>query len=539
MKKTFTINISGNIFHIEEDAYEKLQGYLIKLKNHFGNSNEAREIIADIESRIAELFAEKTREDDKVVTLELVEEVISTMGSPEDFEKQEPIEGPLSLSAKGKRRLYRSPDSRVIAGVCGGLGSYFKIDPVIVRILFVLLFFANGVGLLAYIILWIAVPRAVTTSQKLEMRGEEVNVSNIERSLRDQGQADEPVTVDEAPQDEMAVTAAGSTKTYRKEAVSGKKERDTSADIGKSILRIIAVLFGAFFMVTGFLGLVGLISTAIVGQSLVGSWPLLWSPEIQISGFLGHFVSPGALTLGILSLAFIIGLPLLAMFFIGSKLVFSYKTNNTAIGLAMTGLWLIALVTLLVVSAGEASNYKSQTTLTNSETIYCDTCPTLYLRLADDRYAGYPEADWDLDRFKVIQVDGKNILLGKPRFDIEKSNTDDIVLVFRKKSRGKTQADANEKIQEIIYNYQVNDSLLIFDPWFLTGKEGQWRDQRVDITLKLPVGKSVYLSNEMVKIIYDIENVSNTWDREMVGKYWEMRPDGLAVKEFPPIQNHK
>ena len=82
MKKTFTINISGTIFHIEEDAYEKLQGYFIKLKNHFGNSVEAREIIADIEGRVAELFLEKTKGDNKVITIEMIDEVIAIMGTP-------------------------------------------------------------------------------------------------------------------------------------------------------------------------------------------------------------------------------------------------------------------------------------------------------------------------------------------------------------------------------------------------------------------------------------------------------------------------
>lgn len=535
MKKTFTINISGTIFHIEEDAYERLQGYLIKLKNHFGNSSEAREIIADIESRIAELFLEKTKGDNMVITLEMIEEVMTIMGSPEDFLQQEDESESVSGAGSRKRRLYRSPDSRVIAGVCGGLGAYFRMDPVILRIIFVLLFFFNGVGFLAYIILWIAVPKALTTSQRLEMHGEKVNVSNIERSFRDQVQDVEPKPVEDQPVTEAQITERSESKIYGKEYVSRKKERDSSSEIGKTILRAIAVMFGAFFIVTGFLGLIGLISTAIVGQSLVGSWPLVWSPDLQISNVLGHFVSPGSLTLGILSLALLIGLPFLAMFFIGTKLVFSYKTNNAAIGLGMVGVWLIALVTLLVVSAGEAGNYKSQTSLTSSETIYCDPCPTLYIQLANDRYADYAESDWNLDRFKVVQLDGKNVILGQPRFDIEKSNTDDIVLVFRKRARGKDQSNANENIQEIIYNYQVKDSLIVFDPWFLTGEEGKWRDQRVDITLKLPVGKSVFLSDEMVNIIYDIENISNVWERDMVGKYWEMRSDGLTIKELPEV----
>ncbi len=106
MKKTFTINISGILFHIEEDAYEKLQGYLLKLKGHFGNNAEGREIVADIENRISELFTEKAKEEAKVVTAGWVDEVIGTMGTPEDFLEQERTGEPFS-AVKRKRRLWR------------------------------------------------------------------------------------------------------------------------------------------------------------------------------------------------------------------------------------------------------------------------------------------------------------------------------------------------------------------------------------------------------------------------------------------------
>ena len=89
MKKTFTINISGTVFHIEEDAYDVLQKYLVKLKNHFGNEEEGKEILADIEARIAEIFIEKASDDKKVITLNWVEHVIETMGTPEDFAEVE------------------------------------------------------------------------------------------------------------------------------------------------------------------------------------------------------------------------------------------------------------------------------------------------------------------------------------------------------------------------------------------------------------------------------------------------------------------
>ncbi|MBK6283282.1 MAG: PspC domain-containing protein [Draconibacterium sp.] len=163
MKKTFTINISGTVFHIEEDAYEVLQKYLINLKNHFGSSEEGKEILTDIEARIAEIFIEKAANDQRVVSIEMVNVAIEIMGTPEDFvddEEKEEVYQPTE-EAKRKRRLYRDPDHRVIGGVCGGLGAYFNMDPVILRIIFVVLLFAtSGAGFLAYIILWIAVPKA-------------------------------------------------------------------------------------------------------------------------------------------------------------------------------------------------------------------------------------------------------------------------------------------------------------------------------------------------------------------------------------------
>lgn len=190
MKKTFTINISGTVFHIEEDAYEVLQKYMVTLKNHFGSSEEGKEIEADIEARIAEIFTEKSTGGKNAVTLEWVNEVIETMGTPESFTETLDDEEPLPGQAKRKRRFYRDPEQTVLGGVCGGLSVYFDMDPVIVRIIFVVLtLITTGVGVLAYLILWIAVPKAVNTAQRLEMRGQEVSVKNIEKFLKDEANA--------------------------------------------------------------------------------------------------------------------------------------------------------------------------------------------------------------------------------------------------------------------------------------------------------------------------------------------------------------
>jgi phage shock protein PspC (stress-responsive transcriptional regulator) len=187
MKKTFTINLSGSIFHIEEDAYEVLQKYLVSVKNYFGTSEEGKEITSDIEARIAEIFSDKSICNQNVVTLECVNEVIEIMGDPQNFTEEEGDEEPLPGQTKRKKRLYRDPEEKVLSGVCGGLAAYFNMDPVVVRIIFVVLaFVTTGAAVLAYLILWIAVPNAVTTAQRLEMRGKAVTVKNIENFIKEE-----------------------------------------------------------------------------------------------------------------------------------------------------------------------------------------------------------------------------------------------------------------------------------------------------------------------------------------------------------------
>lgn len=186
MKKTYTIHLSGSVFYIEDDAYEVLQKYLVSLKNYFGDSGEGREILADIEFRIAEIFHGKTTEEKKVVTLELVNEVVEMMGTPETFSEAADIEEPFGEKTSRKKRLYRDPEHQVLGGVCGGLAAYFDMDPVVVRLIMVLLVFFTGIAIFAYLILWVVVPKAVNAAQRLEMRGEEVTVKNIEKFIKEE-----------------------------------------------------------------------------------------------------------------------------------------------------------------------------------------------------------------------------------------------------------------------------------------------------------------------------------------------------------------
>lgn len=521
MKKTFTINISGTVFHIEEDAYEVLQRYLINLKNHFGLDEEGKEIISDIEARIAEIFSSKRTGEKKVITVAWVNEVIETMGTPEDFAEEEgEDEESIVMEAKRKRRLYRDPDHRVIGGVCGGLAAYFNMDPVILRIIFVVLFFAtSGTGLLAYLILWIAVPKAINTTQRLEMRGQEATVKNIEKSIKE-----------EVKEVKESYKKFKESDTYSKGKKSVEAGGDVVYNVFKVLLKVFVIIIGVILLLSGFFSILALISSMVIGQSFLSGWPMVWSPEIYMPDFLGHIVDAGAVTWGLILTGIVAGIPMLAMLYIGTKLVFRYKSNNTAIALSMIGVWFVALIALLVVSFGQVKHYKSRASVTNSQVVDCNTCNTLYLNLAEDKYDDYAEMDWEIDNFKVYVVDGEEVIVGEPRLDVVRSSSDDFVITVKTASRGKSREDAKENSMEVVYNYNLSDSTVLFDPYFFIDEGIKWRNQEVFITVKVPQGKSIYLGDEMDEIIHDIENVSNTWDGDMVGKYWEMKPEGLTEK---------
>lgn len=521
MKKTFTINISGTIFHIEEDAYEVLQRYLINLKNHFGANDEGKEIIADIEARIAEIFSAKSNDDKEVITVVWVEEVIGIMGTPEDFAEEEgEDEETIASEAKRKRRLYRDPDHRVLGGVCGGMAAYFNMDPVILRIIFVVIFIAtSGVALPAYIILWIAVPKAINTTQRLEMRGQEATVKNIEKSIKE-----------EVKEVKESYQKFKESDTYNKGKKSVEAGGDVVYNIFKVLLKIFVIIIGVVLLLSGFFSLLALISSLAIGHSFLSGWPMVWSPDVYMPDFLAHVVDASTVTWGMILAGLIAGIPMLAMLFIGTKLVFRYKSNNLAIALGMIAVWFVALIALIAVSFGQVKHYKSKASVTNSQVIDCDSCNTLYLDLAEDKYEDYAEMDWEIENFKVYVVDGEEVIVGEPQLDVQRSSTKDFVITVKSASRGKTRNDAKTNSQDVLYNYTLTDSTLLFDPYFFIEEGSKWRNQEVDIIVKVPQGKSVYLGNELVKIIHDIENVSNTWDGDMVGKYWEMNPEGLSEK---------
>jgi len=192
MKRTVEINLGGVPITIDDDAYRRLDAYLVDLEKYFAHSGNQEEIMFDIESRVAELLKDlmKSRE---IVEITDVEAAIKVMGTPEDFEESGSAAGSTSggpWDIKTGKRLFRNPDDKVIGGVCSGLAAYFGIQEVIwVRLGFVLVFLTLGFGFIVYIVMWALVPEAKTAADRLAMAGEPANAKNIgrmvERSIED------------------------------------------------------------------------------------------------------------------------------------------------------------------------------------------------------------------------------------------------------------------------------------------------------------------------------------------------------------------
>jgi len=184
MKITVSINLGGYSFNIDEDAYAELKMYLKNLDLHFAGEESSSEILSDIETRMAELFRTKITSYKQVINVEDVRQSISVLGTPEDISDNDGKSAREKFSSPGYHRIYRDPDHRIIGGVCSGMGAYWNIDPVIVRVLFIALALAGGLGVMVYLILYIVIPEAKTTAQKIEMKGEPVNIHNIKESVK-------------------------------------------------------------------------------------------------------------------------------------------------------------------------------------------------------------------------------------------------------------------------------------------------------------------------------------------------------------------
>jgi len=203
MQRIIQINIAGRALPIEEDAYLILKDYLSALQRQFSTEEGRDEIIQDIEYRIAELFTIRLQSGAFSIDVADVRKVMETLGAPADFgatgqasysttvslpvpytqqQRQQDYTG--QQTASGQRRIYRNPNDKMLGGVCSGLGNYFDIDPVIIRLLWAASIFLAGFGVVAYLIAWAVIPVAKSPQDFAQMSdGTAMNFHDMTRNV--------------------------------------------------------------------------------------------------------------------------------------------------------------------------------------------------------------------------------------------------------------------------------------------------------------------------------------------------------------------
>jgi phage shock protein PspC (stress-responsive transcriptional regulator) len=515
MKKTVNINLGGIIFHIDEDVFERLNSYLASIKILYKDEEGCEEIASDIEARIAELLQEKNIQ---IISQDDVDSIISIMGEPETYEgteEQESYEHSSETSSKTKKRIYRDKDNEVIGGVCSGIASYFDIDPVIIRLLFVLGLFMGG-GVLVYIILWAIIPEAKTTTEKLQMKGEAVNAENIKKTIQKEFE--------------------NLKSTIEKVDASNQKNKVKSMfqNIIRFFLNIIAYLFkfiGKFLGVI--LLIVGVSLCFMIVTNLFGSHTSLIHINgnnihaLNLNQFFPLIFDGGKLSgLAALGLILFIGIPVVQIIWLAIRILFSIPKQSATTRSIMAGFWIIGLICLGYLGTQVAANFHSQSyNITKVE--LSATTDTLSLELTDNDYFNTHQRSVSYH----YDDDLETLLTTDVSLDIQKATGDQFELKMKKSSNGESQKQAKINASKIHYNYTIEDDILYFNNYLNLEEDEGFRFQSLELTLYVPEGKTVYLDPSLKHFIYNVDNVTDTYDKRMVNHSWKMEHSGLTCTD--------
>ena len=510
MNKIIQINLGGYPFTIDEDAYEHLKSYLNIIHRHFRKSPGYEDITSDIESRVAELFQERL-EGRPIINLQDVKKVIIVMGTPEEF-GADPIEeaGPGSAKYRTGKRLFRDPENQVIGGISAGIAAYFGFsNPLWIRLAFIGLTLMGGLGIATYIILWFALPQAESASDKLAMRGEPINISTIGK-----------VVETELDHLSDAVSELGEEIVAKKKSSSRadnllksgfsavwkfcKKTITVMLNIFKPLLLIISIALIIFFSLAWIGTLIGVFYTA----------PFL---EYLLPIDLGNSVLPQV------NLLFVVGIPLLALILLVSRLMFQTR---------IPVYWQVALAVLLVSNFGSlaffgintAQDFAIEGELT--DTFEIPATEVLKLDFQPDPYASgfYLPGG-------TLQLDGKTLISKEVGVEISVATGPEIKLIKNFAARGSNLGKAEALARQIEDIASFNDDVLHLRQYFKIAPGNKWRNQYASYYLKLPVGQYFTYSGATrhwgMHPHWRVDDHHGHFDREHQGKMFKMTEEGI------------
>ncbi|TDB64136.1 PspC domain-containing protein [Arundinibacter roseus] len=569
MKKTISINIGGIIFHIEEDGYEKLKSYLGSIQRYFSSFADSKEILSDIEGRIAERFLARQKADNKqAISLEDVEELIAAMGTVADFEAIEQAEdllteplqaatpgssstgyqppvssfdpasekktatpnprrlfrdmqrkliggvasglahyftidplwvrllflffviglpassgifdaedvfGPLSgivvilyiamwvafpgsvtlEEDKSIKKFFRDPDRKVVGGVAAGVASYFGVDVGVVRFLWVLSIFFFGTGFLIYIILWIIAPAANTLTEKMEMQGEPITLTNIESNIK------RGLNLEE--------TASGEPPLTRLLLFPFRAIAIIISGLGKllkGIGPILRVIIGALLIASAVASLLGILIGGGVGLGMRNMLPFGEIPPLLLLQ-----EAPSTL---ILSIVLLVTIPFIVILLLGLTLIANRRVASGTLWLTLAGLWVVGII-----GAAISGGVYQQKFSKRGEIQQVDLFPWIGTPILDE-YDNDESNDFDWNIRMVIE-----------------GYTGDSIKIEREiTSRGSSTQDARSNAMDMTYRVVQKDSVIRFDEEPTLNSDGRFRNQRVNMRLLMPYDRPFIISPE-------------------------------------------
>lgn len=536
MNKILNINLGGYPFTIDDNAYEHLSSYLKTIHKHFKNSEGYEEITSDIETRIAELFQESLG-NHSIVTHKMVREAISIMGSPEEF-GAEPIEETADYSNtssgqkkksdyKTGKRLFRDSEEQVVGGVCSGIAAYFGIeDPLWVRLAFAAFIITGGIGFPAYLILWAVIPEAKTSSDRLAMKGDPINVSNIAKTVED--------GVEQFTDKITEITDSWDSSGKKKNFTGGKDSTEFKQTLnegmtflGKNIRSFLEVFSKVIKPII-----------FIVGFALIIAFTVVWLVSI-ISFFVGfpflQFIVPNQswiAYMGVLNLLLFVGIPILSMILLASRLVFRTKFNIKWSG-GLTAFYILNVISLFGIAGYIGSQFSMGAESFQSSERIATTEETLNISFSENPY---DESLFNFDG-KLSIADNKlvNQLI---HIAIEKAEGNEFVLIKEGHSRGKGLNEAKTLSKAIRHSVDIKGNELNIQPYFLLNQGEKFRGQHLVLTLQVPAGKSINFDNTpwtiRSRIDYlDAENHrQGLWPQK--GQIFKMEEKGLVWEGMRP-----
>jgi phage shock protein PspC (stress-responsive transcriptional regulator) len=573
MKKNISINISGIIFHIEEDGYDRLKKYLDSIHKYFSSFEDSNEILADIESRIAELFLSKLNEGKQVITADDVNALIATMGSVSDFraaeaegaadETSEPSGQGESASAGAETRyqepkrlvrderrkilggvcaglahyanidpvwirllfalltafygitfiiyvilwiampgsfdieeqpdnkkMFRDPETKALGGVSGGVAAYFGIDITVVRILFIVFSFAGGIGLLVYIVLWVILPEAHTITDRMQMQGEPVTLSNIESNIK------KGLNIQEGEESVITKILLFPFRLIAFILNGIARILGPLAEVLRVAIGIVAVLVGFGFVlsvivtISALLGVINFPEYTALMHGPMFDFPIEAMREI-VPLWLGLAACLVAVIPGIL-------LILLGISIVARKNVITPAVGWSLFVVFFAGVGLLAYGgSRIALKFRESATYRTERTFDVGDR-------TAVLKLSD-----IPEYDDRKVDITLRGYDGQNILVEE---------------FYR--ARGSSRAQAVENARMVNYTITQQDSILLFDPKVRFADDAVFRNQEVDIMLNIPYDYPFVMDEQFAMFIQNYvpyENANN--------HTWVLTRDGLRCRD--------